>query len=263
MRSKSKSTKDCTLCGRDAPKNKGFSCESSSDSNTPKPQAWDFYFLTNDYNPGSPDILRDLNTAVACHTNAAAFLVNKCWQWYDGKCDKHHRICPSDIHVSYVSVAQNNCPGLDPGAGNFSSLPLGPAACCANNTSCSYENLVTSASSTPPGAPDVGALAVSLVEENSPDIANCFAVPLAPGYRDTTRGLSQQKDSSPGFFGPTSATAQDGTVLLRVCFNTKSNCIYIKTPTTQNKFSRITAQCGSGWGKSTKCLYTLGMNSGR
>jgi hypothetical protein len=66
-----------------------------------------------------------------------------------------------------------------------------------------------------------------------------------------------------GLIGPTSATAQDGTVLLRVCFNTKSNCIYIKTPTTQNKFSRITAQCGSGWGKSTKCLYTLGMNSGR
>jgi hypothetical protein len=89
---------------------------------------------------------------------------------------------------------------------------------------------------------------------------------LAPGSSSTgaiTAGKEfSQTTVSPGIIGATSA-GNDGTVLLRVCFNTKSSCIYIKTPTTQNKFSRITAQCGSGWAKSTKCLYSLGMSSGR
>jgi hypothetical protein len=54
---------------------------------------------------------------------------------------------------------------------------------------------------------------------------------------------------------------QENTPLLRVCFNTSSSCIYVKTPSTQTKFSRVTCKSG-GYPSIQKCIYTLGANGG-
>ena len=225
--SKSKSLRNCALCKSDI-KNK-FSCEISEDSKKPRPQAWDIYLFGSDL--AAKDITV-LNTAVASNTNAAAFLVKKCWQWYDGKCDKAHVICPSDIHVSWVQVGVNNCPS----PGSQTQLPLGPEACCANNN-CDISVFNTASQSTPFKVP------LDDANEGIP-LASCNSFPVA--YSDTDQD------------GP---KIQQNTPLLRVCFNTSSSCIYVKTPSTQTKFSRFTCKSG-GYPSMQKCIYTLGANGG-
>lgn len=236
----------CSLCSNDAPVKHDFCCNNKGDKN----QAWDFYFLTSSYQDSTgktSDIISLLNQNVLIHADPAAFLIKKCWKWYDGKCDKRHQICPSDIHISYVAIESNNCPGGD-NQGNLSSLPLAPELCCFNNT-CEYSSLNTAQLSRPPGVKNrgQGVSGATLVEPNNASpFPACRAAPLHP----STGSVSTEGAVFPG------------TVLLRVCFNTSSNCIYIKTNTTQNKFSRFTCKTG-GWDGSTKCIYSLGQSNSR
>ena len=230
--SKSKSLRNCALCKSDI-KNK-FSCEISEDSKKPRPQAWDIYLFGSDLTAIDTTDLTDINNAVASHTNAAAFLVKKCWQWYDGKCDKAHVICPSDIHVSWVQVGVNNCPSV----GNQTQLPLGPEACCANNN-CDISVFNTASQSSP--------------------FKVAGGVPLV-----SNTDLESTCNSFPVAFSPSDQTGPQltqNTPLLRVCFNTSSSCIYVKTPSTQTKFSRFTCKSG-GYPSIQKCIYTLGANGG-
>jgi hypothetical protein len=215
-----------------------------------KNQAWDFYFLSSNYrNSNGTSAISLLNQNVVTHSDPAAFLIKKCWKWYDGKCDKHHQICPSDILVSYVALASNNCPDGD-NQGNLSSLPLAPELCCFNNT-CEYSSLSTAQLSRAPGVREGGTTLVA-AEGSSGDSSICQAAPLTAADWNAD---GMQVVFANNRVGP-------GTVLLRVCFNTSSNCIYIKTNTTQNKFSRFTCKTG-GWDGSTKCIYSLGQSNSR
>jgi hypothetical protein len=116
---------------------------------------------------------------------------------------------------------------------------LGPEACCANND-CDISVFNTASQSTPFKITDLPAR-FPLVSSRGDDEPTCNSFPVA-----FSNGGPQITENTP---------------LLRVCFNTSSSCIYVKTPSTQTKFSRFTCKSG-GYPSMQKCIYTLGANGG-
>lgn len=102
--------------------------------------AWDIYF------PIQPSIYEKIinpntiNITVLTELNDPTLYFTKyCIEWFAGKCEKHYKICPKDIHVKYIQVGQEHC------------VPLGPKIGCSKNKC----NLSNDYLSHPPGPPDI------------------------------------------------------------------------------------------------------------
>lgn len=257
--------KSCHLCDSDIPKK--HSC-SNTDDDEDKLQAWDIYFYLSTLTALNQSQINVLNSKVKNHSDAAAFLLEKCFHWFDGKCDKKHRICPNDLHVSYVQINSNNCPGDIGGGGilegNHTSIPLPPERCC--NTNCSFENISKTVLSQAPGIVPNEILGTPLVSGDtildigtSNNFVDCWPIQTGLDFLGEFIDLNSRSLillDVPGI------TPREGTTFLRVCFNTKSNCLYIKTPSTFNKYNRFTCTSGKYLG-TTKCIYNLGQGGGR